>query len=675
MKLWKKVLSIALCASLLLCAMPLTAFAQQDEYKVGTLTVLGDSIAYGYGLDGVSPYPVFQDTYFCSPENSWPALTGKLMDTDNTFNMSILGAKATDYIKFLTDPASVSEMMLMLTLLNSSESPEDLAALLDLDLNNPSPALIKAYQDCQYHYVIVDAIKKADAVAIQLGGNDLIQGLLTENLTEMAYNETGEIKNPAALALLLAFTCFVSLDGCNIRENTVAVLAAVLAAYADQITAENLTEILNFFSKESMEAKLPAYADKALAAYRKIAELISKGMSLSKEEGDYILACYAQADALLPYASDDTEGGRISQKDLLANGRLELTEADGGYTVAPINPNADVSIVSLYNPYGNELDFSDQDSQELINFLFKSLILVSELIFGEATINTANLNPVLLALLPSELEVSQYETKLADTEAELTDIQQTEHKSPAITPAWANWTPGGKNAGVWFWHSYNPAQHYFSTHAVRRFSPMPAFCPHWPTPVAPVTPVPEPKTVEKKQVDVLAKLTELMRELPFMFLHYALGANLADAYSYYTDGLKALSEEYGFGFVDVTDMPSSRTWDFHPKEAGHALIAERTYAEFCRFGKNSGLLTVQSLNKMNRAPEEKETKLAQKTPDQTDEQLLAAAEAATPVPGTPAPGALPETGGDVRFFFFAFALSGAGLGILALVNARRKKHE
>ena len=143
---------IAAILVLVLAALPsLTSFAKTDDKiipkaKVGALTVLGDSVATGYGIDG---YDIESDNAEILSYANLTALYYGLTLGENYFNYAKDGATSADLLKKLSDELSEEEY------------------------NN---------------------IAKSDVIAVSIGGNDILGVLLTymKEFLELEGNATSE---------------------------------------------------------------------------------------------------------------------------------------------------------------------------------------------------------------------------------------------------------------------------------------------------------------------------------------------------------------------------------------------------------------------------------------------------------------------------------------------------
>lgn len=337
------------------------------------LTSIGDSIAIGYGLNGIDiNKDTIWDSYYCSSEDSYPNLLGKKLDCDEVYNVGIKSLWATDAAKYLVNPEFYSE-------------PNTLSFLLGRikDGGNPTAENLEASkEEAKFHYLLVDTLKKADIITLDLGGNDLMQGVLMFPLieeitgdmlvTDFVNTKNPKVKNEAALFIglaLLSSLYDIGYDG----PDALKLLDSNFLSYALKISSSDIKNISKLLSKENIKDLIERRTNDTAKAYSEIIDLIKNGKEISKSEYDNINQAYILADEKAISADIDKSGGKLSEKELLLEGRLVTYEQDGKYFIEPINPDAEVIVVGKYNSAGDGYILKTKDYVETGKYISKLL--------------------------------------------------------------------------------------------------------------------------------------------------------------------------------------------------------------------------------------------------------------------------------------------------------------
>ena len=165
---FRKILSVALSATLIASSVSLSAFAKETDKKYDYVA-LGDSIAAGFGLEN-SDGTILTDRAVCvTPElladpikEAYATVFGKYLEemgqangyTTTSTNLSAVGYRAND----------VAE-----TIMRDGFVGQTAVGILEGFLGKGGSAPL-----WQYHKIFNEYLSEAELVSIQLGGNDII---------------------------------------------------------------------------------------------------------------------------------------------------------------------------------------------------------------------------------------------------------------------------------------------------------------------------------------------------------------------------------------------------------------------------------------------------------------------------------------------------------------------
>ncbi len=225
----RKIVSLVL-AVIMIGSCTLTAFAADTpEKQTFNYVALGDSIAAGFGLtdpdskvtvEWISKDPalILNEDLLANPvAKAYPALFGAQLkefgaerDVDvKTSNLSMSAYRASDVAKVLTTEGYVSDFG---------------AFAMDYYLHLDASGLSK------YHDLTVDAVKDADMVTVNLGGNDILINMMYD-----MYQKNNPVLNSVSLVL------FMSLVGADMNE-AMDLAAKELEKSDREITVEDISE-------------------------------------------------------------------------------------------------------------------------------------------------------------------------------------------------------------------------------------------------------------------------------------------------------------------------------------------------------------------------------------------------------------------------------------------------
>ena len=299
----KRCLSMLLAVALVVCMMPQAAFAE-GAMKTFKYVALGDSITSGYGLTprtGIANMDralILTDELIANPiTEAYPMVFGEKIKelgqkegvTTQATNLATTAYRAQDVEKTIREACKGEVAELVLESFVGEGSSDILL---------------------HYHDIFEKYLPEADLVSIELGGNDIVMGVLVPMLT-------GE--NPILQAFSLSFA--LTLMG----ENTETALGGglqLLISKKDQITYSSIVDA----AKQLMEV------------------------------GE-------NADAYVKNAADQVEGVVKATKEK--------------------NPNADIALLGMFNPYEVTGDGSEETLQEKINTLISGCLRESAKLINE----------------------------------------------------------------------------------------------------------------------------------------------------------------------------------------------------------------------------------------------------------------------------------------------------
>lgn len=225
----KKVVSVVLSALMLTGSVSVVATANENKQEYNYVA-LGDSIAAGYGLAGANslvqdPALILTEDLIANPvQDAYAQVFGKYLNevaekngyTSTATNLSATAYRAEDVAKTIT-----------------TEGYKGVFAtyILEAFFGKGGSAPLKKYHDIYTKY-----LTNADLVSIQLGGNDIVMGILVQ----MVGN-----KNPIINAI--GTSVMLTLFG---TDSTISIGAGlqIIDAAKDDITLDTLTEAAQFLS-------------------------------------------------------------------------------------------------------------------------------------------------------------------------------------------------------------------------------------------------------------------------------------------------------------------------------------------------------------------------------------------------------------------------------------------
>lgn len=330
----KRILSVILAVAMLGSIAAVAASAEETPEKTFKYVALGDSIAAGYGLTarGTANDPALilsedlianpiQDAYAHVFGERLAAIGAEYGYTTTATNLSTTAYRAEDIAKTITTPGYKGVVA---------------AYILETFVGKGSSDALLPYHDIFNKY-----LPDADMVSIQLGGNDIIMGIIYPMI-----QSDNPILNDAAVAVALL------LFG---RTPTEAMGAGVkmLVRDKDKITLKHVAEATKFFA------------------------------DVKKNAQKYVTDSANYVDSVVD-------------------------------TVKEVNPNADIAVVGMYNPYGNSLMYDGQ---------IRDVCNVMQNMFVKAVDEAVDINITVgdVEIVPSE-QAAQKSDNLNSVAIELTDI-------------------------------------------------------------------------------------------------------------------------------------------------------------------------------------------------------------------------------------------------------------
>ena len=330
----KRILSVILAVAMLGSIAAVAASAEETPEKTFKYVALGDSIAAGYGLTapGVANDPALilsedlianpiQDAYAHVFGERLAAIGAEYGYTTTATNLSTTAYRAEDVAKTITTPGykGVVADLILETFVGKGSSD----ALLP------------------YHDIFNKYLPDADMVSIQLGGNDIVMGIIYP----MIQSDNPILHDAAVTVALLLFG----------RTPTEAMGAGVkmLVRDKDKITLKHVAEATKFFA------------------------------DVKKNAQKYVTDSANYVDSVVD-------------------------------TVKEVNPNADIAVVGMYNPYGNSLMYDGQ---------IRDVCNVMQNMFVKAVDEAVDINITVgdVEIVPSE-QAAQKSDNLNSVAIELTDI-------------------------------------------------------------------------------------------------------------------------------------------------------------------------------------------------------------------------------------------------------------
>ena len=282
----KKVICILLTV-VMVCSLFCTAAAAEGTKTKGVYSyvALGDSVAAGFGLNnesgsfGDDPALIITEELLANPiAEAYPQVFGSYIAEwgaergydVNATNLSACAYTAEDAARTISEEGYYSPLAeSIFTMMGGLEGENPLLA---------------------YHDLFVNYLTQADLVSIQLGGNDLLLGVVLPMV-----DGSNPILTAAGYATLMVF---VGMDA----QTALGVALMVLDYYKDSITAQTVTEAIN-----------------------------------------YIAHFYQKAEACIDSGAANV--GKVID------------------AIRALNSDADIAVLSQFNPFGNslELDGKKQD--------------------------------------------------------------------------------------------------------------------------------------------------------------------------------------------------------------------------------------------------------------------------------------------------------------------------
>ena len=228
----KKIIAVALSAVMAASTVTVTAFAAKPKTeKTYNYVAFGDSIAAGYGLSTdhsveslmKDPALMLTEDLIAHPiDKAYPAVFGTFLEeigSQNGYattatNLSTTAYRAQDVAK---------------TILNEGYVPGQASWIMKAFVGQDADSIL-----ANYHNLIEQYLTPADLVSIQLGGNDILMGMLNE----MYSNE-----NPIVQALATSLT--LTLFGTDMKTAVGAGLMKIQND-KDNITYETVTEAADY---------------------------------------------------------------------------------------------------------------------------------------------------------------------------------------------------------------------------------------------------------------------------------------------------------------------------------------------------------------------------------------------------------------------------------------------
>ncbi|WP_407385481.1 dockerin type I domain-containing protein [Ruminococcus sp.] len=276
----KRILSIILAIAMLGSTAVIVASAEEAPFKTYNYVALGDSIAAGYGLTApgtaADPALILSRDLIADPvQDAYAHVFGERLAeigseygyTTTATNLSTTAYRAEDVTKTIT-----------------TQGYKGAVATYILDTfvgSGTSDALLP------YHDIFNEYLPDADMISIQLGGNDIVMGVINP----MLESDNPILKETAIAIALLLFG--------KTPAEAVGAGAKLIARDKDIITLDHIAEATEYFAGVKDNAK------------------------------QYVLT-----------SADHVEG---------------VVDA-----VQEINPDADIALIGMYNPYGNSLMYDGQ---------------------------------------------------------------------------------------------------------------------------------------------------------------------------------------------------------------------------------------------------------------------------------------------------------------------------
>ena len=276
----KRILSAVLAVTMLGSIATLIASAKEAEAKTYNYVCLGDSIAAGYGLSeektSSDPALILSEDLIANPvKTAYAHVFGE--------RLAEMGAEK-GYTTTATNLASTAYRAedVANTIYQEGYKGVVCAHILESFVGKGASDALIPYHDIYNKY-----LTDADMVSIQLGGNDIVMGIIYP----MVVSDNPILNDTATAVALVLFGLT--------PEQAIGAGAKLIIRDKDKITSAHVAEAVKFF------ASIPS-----------------------------------SADTLVENAANNVEGVVSAVQD--------------------INPDADIALIGMYNPYGNSLEYQGQ---------------------------------------------------------------------------------------------------------------------------------------------------------------------------------------------------------------------------------------------------------------------------------------------------------------------------
>lgn len=276
----KRILSAVLAVTMLGSIATVIASAKEAEAKTYNYVCLGDSIAAGYGLTApgtaVDPALILSEDLIANPvQTAYAQVFGE--------RLAAMGAEK-GYTTKATNIASTAYRAedVAKTIYQQGYKGEVAAYILEAFVGAGASEALVPYHDIYRKY-----IDEADMVSIQLGGNDIVMGIIYP----MIKSDNPILNDTATAVALLLFG--------RTPEEAIGAGAKLIIRDKDKITSAHVAEAVKFFS------------------------------AIKKDAEKYVENSANNVESVVSAVED-------------------------------VNPDADIALIGMYNPYGNSLEYQGQ---------------------------------------------------------------------------------------------------------------------------------------------------------------------------------------------------------------------------------------------------------------------------------------------------------------------------
>lgn len=188
-KAFRSLIAAVMACIMVLSVLSISAFAAEQQNTVkkslkhyDVYTVLGDSIAAGYGLTGDpdSLQTQFTLTHGELIDGSYPVLLGKAVGAKEVNNLSRDAYTIENFLRFI-DPTYEHEL----------NQPKNYYERFLTDCNYFQPEVFKPGDYANQKATVLDAVKRADLITINLGNNDIATNALFSVIYKAIYYTFG----------------------------------------------------------------------------------------------------------------------------------------------------------------------------------------------------------------------------------------------------------------------------------------------------------------------------------------------------------------------------------------------------------------------------------------------------------------------------------------------------